>query len=221
MGRGPLNPDPTARRRPSGTLDRRGQRPRHVDAPRAGGHHRVPPRSLNAGLRPQPTRDRRARSRHRSCRRILRDLSRQPPVDPRAPHRRDLAPPRPPRPARRRSVRPIAMWSERVGDGPALVFLHGDLGDSRLREPQWHALDGFTRVPVDFPGYGHTPSACSPHAFGPAHRRRMHISPVSSNPRRAPNTSARSCTLTRRLHSPTCGRMANVPCMPTDERAPR
>jgi len=33
------------------------------------------------------------------------------------------------------------LWVEEEGEGPAVVFVHGGLGDSRLWEPQAHALE--------------------------------------------------------------------------------
>jgi pimeloyl-ACP methyl ester carboxylesterase len=33
------------------------------------------------------------------------------------------------------------LWVEAEGDGPAVLFVHGGLGDSRLWEPQARALD--------------------------------------------------------------------------------
>ncbi len=54
---------------------------------------------------------------------------------------------------------------ERVGEGPALVFVHGAAGDGRIWQPQLAALaDEFTVIAWDEPGAGRSSDA--PEGFG-------------------------------------------------------
>jgi 3-oxoadipate enol-lactonase len=51
------------------------------------------------------------------------------------------------------------LWVEEEGDGDAVVFIHGGLGDSRLWEPQAHALaDRFRTVRYDLRFWGRSTS---------------------------------------------------------------
>jgi 3-oxoadipate enol-lactonase len=51
------------------------------------------------------------------------------------------------------------LWVEQEGEGPAVVFVHGGLGDSRLWEPQAHALASrFRTIRYDLRFWGRSES---------------------------------------------------------------
>jgi pimeloyl-ACP methyl ester carboxylesterase len=51
------------------------------------------------------------------------------------------------------------LWIEQEGDGPAVLFVHGGLGDSRLWEPQAHALASrFRTIRYDLRFWGRSES---------------------------------------------------------------
>ncbi|MFB9394128.1 alpha/beta fold hydrolase [Streptomyces coeruleoprunus] len=53
----------------------------------------------------------------------------------------------------------MTLFHETAGDGPAVVFLHSSVADSRMWEPQWRPLAeaGHRVVRCDFRGFGRTP----------------------------------------------------------------
>jgi pimeloyl-ACP methyl ester carboxylesterase len=58
------------------------------------------------------------------------------------------------------------LWVEEAGDGPAVLFLHGGLGDSRLWEPQWRALASrFRAIRFDLRFFGRSTAPEAPWSF--------------------------------------------------------
>jgi 3-oxoadipate enol-lactonase len=52
----------------------------------------------------------------------------------------------------------VALYHEVKGAGPAVLFLHEGIADSRMWEPQWTSFAGRYRLlRCDLPGYGRTP----------------------------------------------------------------
>jgi pimeloyl-ACP methyl ester carboxylesterase len=52
----------------------------------------------------------------------------------------------------------VALWYERAGDGPPVVFIHPGIADSGVWDPQWSSFVGqFSLVRCDLPGFGRTP----------------------------------------------------------------
>ena len=63
-------------------------------------------------------------------------------------------------------VNSARLWVEDEGDGPAVLFLHGGLGDSRLFEPQAKALaDRFRCVRVDLRLWGRSEAPGDPFSW--------------------------------------------------------
>jgi pimeloyl-ACP methyl ester carboxylesterase len=52
----------------------------------------------------------------------------------------------------------VALWHERAGNGPPVVFIHPGIADSRVWDPQWASFASrFSLVRCDLPGFGRTP----------------------------------------------------------------
>jgi 3-oxoadipate enol-lactonase len=61
----------------------------------------------------------------------------------------------------------MTLYHEVAGDGPALVFAHAGICDSRMWDPQWRSFAGTHRVlRYDMRGYGRSPLPPEPYSNG-------------------------------------------------------
>jgi len=51
----------------------------------------------------------------------------------------------------------VTLYHEVEGDGPAVVFVHEGIVDSRVWDPQWASFEGYRRVRLDLRGFGRSP----------------------------------------------------------------
>lgn len=51
----------------------------------------------------------------------------------------------------------MTLYHEVEGDGPAVVFVHEGIVDSRVWDPQWASFEGYRRVRLDLRGFGRSP----------------------------------------------------------------
>jgi pimeloyl-ACP methyl ester carboxylesterase len=54
------------------------------------------------------------------------------------------------------------LYHEVAGDGPAVVFVHEGIADSRMWDPQWASFDGYRRIRLDLRGFGRSPVGTLP-----------------------------------------------------------
>jgi pimeloyl-ACP methyl ester carboxylesterase len=60
----------------------------------------------------------------------------------------------------------VSAWHDIHGDGPAVVFVHAGIADSRMWEPQLHSFsDSHTVVRLDLPGFGNSPIETNPVSY--------------------------------------------------------
>ena len=56
----------------------------------------------------------------------------------------------------------MALYHEVEGSGPAVVFIHEGIADSRMWDPQWATFPHYRRVRLDLSGFGRTPVGSLP-----------------------------------------------------------
>jgi 3-oxoadipate enol-lactonase len=56
----------------------------------------------------------------------------------------------------------VTLYHEVEGSGPAVVFIHEGIADSRMWDPQWASFARYRRVRLDLCGFGRTPVGTLP-----------------------------------------------------------
>jgi 3-oxoadipate enol-lactonase len=57
---------------------------------------------------------------------------------------------------------PVTLHHEVEGSGPAVVFVHSGIADSRSWDPQWSSFERYRRIRLDLRGFGRSPVGTLP-----------------------------------------------------------